>query len=503
MKSTVETLSPTRVRLAVEVPFDELTESLARAYKSIAGQVRVPGFRPGKAPARIIDQRVGRAAVLQEAVQDAIPRAYAQAVSANNLRALGQPEIELTKLDDGQTVEFTAEVDVRPEVTLPDMSALTATVQDVEVAQSDVEAQVESLRDRFAILRGVERPVAEGDYVSIDLIATVDGEEVEGGSTTGLSYQVGSGDLVPGLDEALAGMESGAAKTFSTELVGGDRAGQAAEVTVTVRSVKEKELPDLDDEFAQSASEFDTLEELRSDITERLTRVRLMSQVAEARDNVLEALLAATEVPLPESVVSGELEWRQQAIARQLEEIGTSLEDYLQHEGQTPEEHDAELRHSAEQAVKTQIVLDAVAESEQVGVSDAELTEHIIMQAQRYGMAPQQFAQQMSQAGNLPTLVADVRRNKALLAVVDAATITDASGRTVDVAAIRRQVVGPEPCDGASAEADAETDAVSGSAAHGDAGAGTLPTDSDAAGTRTDADTVGGPESATKADPSE
>jgi trigger factor len=442
VKSTVETLSPTRVRLAVEVPFDELRPSLDRAYKSIANQIRVPGFRPGKAPARIIDQRVGRAAVLQEAVQDAIPRAYAEAVSSNNVRVLGQPDIELTKLDDGQTVEFTAEVDVRPEVTLPDLSTLAVTVDDVEVTDEDVEQQVEGLRERFAILKGADRPVAQGDYVSIDLIATVDGEEIEGGSTTGLSYEVGSEQLVPGLDEALIGMAAGESKTFQTELVGGDRAGQTADVTVTVRSVKEKELPELDDDFAQTASEFDTLEELRADVRSRLVRVKTAQQIGEARDKVLDALLAATDVPLPQSVVSAELEWRQKTIEQQLESAGLTVEDYLRDQDQSREDMEAELRQSAERAVKTQLVLDAVADAQQVGVSDAELTEHVVMQAQRYGMAPQEFAQQMSQAGNLPTLVADVRRSKGLLAVVDAATVTDASGRTVDVAALRRELSG-------------------------------------------------------------
>lgn len=458
MKSTVETLSPTRVRFAVEVPFDELRPSLDRAYKTIANQIRVPGFRPGKAPARIIDQRVGRAVVLQEAVQDAIPRAYAEAVSSNNVRVLGQPDIELTKLDDGQAVEFTAEVDVRPEVTLPDLSTLTATVEDIEVTDEDIDQQVEGLRERFAILKGADRPVTEGDYVSIDMIATVDGAEIEGGSTTGLSYEVGSNQLVPGLDEALVGMNAGESKTFQTELVGGDRAGQTADVTVTVRSVKEKELPELDDDFAQTASEFDTLGELRDDVRVRLTRVKTARQIGEARDRVLDALLDATDVPLPESVVSAEFEWRQKAIEQQLESVGMSLDDYLRDENQTREELEAELRQGAERAVKTQLVLDAVADAQQVGVSDAELTEHIVMQAQRYGMAPQEFAQQMSQAGTLPTLVADVRRNKALLAVVDAATVTDASGRTVDVAALRRELAsgtegeGGKPVESAGAE---------------------------------------------------
>lgn len=457
MKSSVETLSPTRVRLAVEVPFDELADCLARAYKSIAGQVRVPGFRPGKAPARIIDQRVGRATVLQEAVQDAIPRFYVDAIQANNVAVLGRPDFELTKLDDGQVIEFTAEVDVRPDVVLPDLAGLTVGVADVAVTDSDVDEQVNALRERFAVLKGVTRPVATGDYVSIDLIATVDGAEVEGGSTTGLSYQVGEGDLMPGLDEALVGLDAGASATFGSQLAAGDQAGQDAEVTVTVRSVKEKELPELDDEFASSSSEFDTLDELRADIRQRLTRVSLIGQAAEARDKVLEALLAATEVPLPESVVSGEVEWREQSIANQLEEAGASLEEYLEHEGETREEHEAHLRQGAEEAVKTQIVLDAVAEAQQVGVSDAELTEHIVMQAQRYGVPPQEFATQVSQAGNLASLVADVRRSKALMAVVESATVTDASGRAVDVAAIRRQVSGATATDADQADGAEES----------------------------------------------
>lgn len=468
VKSTVETLSPTRVRLAVEVPFEELRTSLDRAYKSIAGQIRVPGFRPGKAPARIIDQRVGRAAVLQEAIQEALPQAYAEAVNANSVRALGQPEIELTKLDDGQAVEFTAEVDIRPEVPLPDLSTLSATVDALELPDEEVDQQVTGLRERFAILKGVERSVQTGDYVSIDLIATVDGEEIEGGSTTGLSHEVGSGDLVPGLDEALVGMNATESKTIQTELVGGDRAGQTADVTVTVRSVKEKELPELDDEFAQTASEFDTLDELRADIKDRLSRVKSLQQAAEARDKVLDALLEATEVPLPDSVVNSELEWRQQAINQQLEGAGLSLEDYLQREGQTSEELENELRESAERAVKTQLILDALAEAEQVGVSDAELTEHIVMQAQRYGMAPQEFADQMAKAGSLPTLVADVRRNKALMVAVEAATITDSAGASIDVEALRKSATaglqggGEEPTDEAP---EAASDGADGDAA--------------------------------------
>ena len=438
MKSTVETLSPTRVRLAVEVPFDELKPSLDKAYASIAKQVRVPGFRPGKAPQRIIDQRVGRAAVLDEAVQDAVPRAYSDAVRENDVRVLGQPQIELTKLEDGDLIAFTAEVDVRPEVTLPAYDGIAVAVDDAEVTDEQIEEQVSGLRDRFAVLKAADRPVADGDYVSIDLRATVDGEEVPGGSTTGLSYEVGGGSLMSGLDEALVGMSAGEERQFTTELVGGELAGRTADVSVTVRSVKEKELPELDDEFAQTASEFDTLADLRADVRERLTRVRALEQGAQARDKVLEALLAATEVPLPESVVQGEVEWRQHDIGHQLEGAGLDLDAYLSAEGRTREDFEAEVQTNSETAVKTQLVLDAVADAEQLGVSDAELTEHVIGQAARYGMSPQDFAQQLTQGGNLPALVADVRRSKALATVLERATVTDASGRPVDLSALRR-----------------------------------------------------------------
>ncbi len=441
MKSTIETLSPTRVRLAVEVPFDELAPSLDKAYKNIAKQVRVPGFRPGKAPARIIDQRVGRAVVLDEAVQDAIPRAYADAVRDNAVRAVGQPEIELTRLDDGESLAFTAEVDIRPDVVLPDVGAFSVTVDDVAVAEQEIDERLDALRERFGVLRGVDRPVAEGDYVSIDLLATIDGDELPGGSTTGMSYEVGGGDLMAGLDEALAGAVAGEQRTFRTELVAGEQAGRTADVAVTVRSVKEKELPELDDDFAQTASEFDTLDELRADLRTRLEQVKQLEQGVQARDRVLAALLAATEVPLPESAVQSEVEWREHDIGHQLENAGMSIEDYLGMEERSREDFDADLRGSSETAVKTQLVLDAVAEREQLGVSEADLTQHVVSQASRLGLSPQDYADQMAQAGNLSALVAEVRRGKALAYVLEQATVTDSSGRPVDLGALRRDAV--------------------------------------------------------------
>ena len=357
-------------------------------------------------------------------------------------------------------MSFTAEVDVGPEFTMPYYKSLAVTVDDVEVPDSEVDEQVGRLRERFAVLKGVERAVGDGDYVSLDLAATVDGEEVEGGTATGLSYEVGSGQLLDGIDEAIIGLESGGATTFTTALVGGEHAGRDAEVAVTVRSVKEKELPELDDEFAQTASEFDTLEELREDVRTRLAQVKGVEQGMQARDKVLEALLGAVEVPLPETIVTSEVEFRKHDISHQLEHAGLSLDQYLESEGKTAEEFDAELADAARNAVKSQLVLDAVADAEEVGVGNEELTSEVVRRAQDAQLQPQEFADRIVQSGQLPLLIADVRRGKALALVLEAAAIADASGRTVDLEALRRPLgvetveVGDD--DAAAAEGDAE-----------------------------------------------
>ena len=437
MKSTIEKLSPTRVRLAVEVPFEELQPSLDKAYRAIAGQVRVPGFRPGKVPARIIDQRVGRAAVLEEAVNDAIPQSYTAAVLEHDVRVLGQPAVDVTEVTDGEWLKFTAEVDIRPEVVLPEYEGLAVTVDDIVVADAEIDEQIDALRDRFALLTGVNRPVQTGDFVSVDLHATVDGEEVDGGSTSGLSYEVGSGGLVPGLDDVLVGMAKGDTSSLSTELVAGDSAGNTADVEVTVRSVKTKELPELDDEFAETASEFDTLDELRDDLRARLTRGKRLEQGLAARDKVLEALLAAVAVPLPESVVESEFEYRKASMREQLDRAGLALDQFLESEGRSAADFEAEMRSGSEGAVKAQLVLDAVADKEEVSVADGELTQEVIRRAQRAGVAPDAYVQQVVQGGQVPMLAADVRRGKALALVLERAKISDASGDAVDLESLR------------------------------------------------------------------
>ena len=302
MKSAVETLSPTRAKITVEVPFEELKSSLDEAYQAIAKQINVPGFRKGKVPPPVIDRQVGRGAVLDQAINEAVPRLYVEALQENELQPLAQPEIEVTRLEDNETLEFTAEVDVKPEITVPSYEGLEVTVDDVAVTDEEIDEQVETLRERFATLKDVERAAQDDDLVTIDLHATLEGEPVEGGEVSGYSYKVGSGDMLEGLDEAVRGLSAGEEATFSSQLLGGDLAGQDVDVAVTVTAVKEQELPELDDDFAQTASEFDTLEELRADVRTRLERTKRLDQAAAARDAVLEQLLDAAEIPVPEAV---------------------------------------------------------------------------------------------------------------------------------------------------------------------------------------------------------
>ncbi|WP_342660943.1 Trigger factor [Rhodococcus ruber] len=432
MKSTVEQLSPTRVRINVEVPFEELQPDFDRAFKALASQIRLPGFRPGKAPRKLLEARVGRGAVLEQVVNDAIPARYSEAVTANEVKVLGQPEVDITKLEDNVELVFTAEVDVRPEIALPDFSTIEVTVDPVEITDEAVEEQLLSLRQRFGTLTGVERPVQDGDFVSIDLSATVGGEAVPEASTTGLSHEVGSGQLIDGLDEALVGMSAGESKEFTTTLVAGDHAGDEAVVTVTVNSVKERELPSEDDEFAQLASEFDTLDELKADLRERVSRVKKVEQAGQIRDKVLDVLLETVEVPLPEAVVQAEIDGALHDAIHALDHDETKLDELLEEQGSSREEFDKDTRESAERAVKVQLLLDAIAEAEGTTVEQEELTERIFFQAQRYGIPPEQFIQQIGQANQLGAVYADVRRGKALGSVVDRATVTDTSGATVD-----------------------------------------------------------------------
>ncbi|WP_127504597.1 trigger factor [Actinoplanes solisilvae] len=437
MKSTVETLSPTRVKLAIEVPFDELKPSLQKAYREIGAQVQVPGFRRGKIPSAVIDQRVGRGAVLNEAVQEAIPQKLLEAVQEHDVKTLGRPDVEITEFADNEPLRFTAEVDVRPEITVPDLSTISVTVPAVEIGDNEIDEQINGLRERFATLKTVERPAAEGDYVQLDLKATVDGEEVPGGSATNISHEVGSKQLLPGLDEVLVGLVAGADANFTTQLVGGDFAGRDAEVEVTVRSVKDKQLPEIDDDFAQMASEFDTLDELKGDLRERLTKVKKVEQIYAARDEALKQLVEAANIPAPEGVVKDEVEGRKQAMTDQLERIGATLQDYLTSEDKTEEQIDQELTEAAQEGVRIQLLLDTVADAEDVQVSDDEFGHEIVHRAQRAQMQPQQYYDQLVQSGAAAAVFGDVRRGKALASVMEQVEMKDADGTVLTLDDLR------------------------------------------------------------------
>jgi trigger factor len=406
VKTDVEELSPTRVRLSVEVPFDELKPSLDKAYREVGRQVRIPGFRPGRVPPPVIDRRIGRDVVLTQAVNDAIPDLYAKAVAEGDVYALGQPEVEITNLDDGKELTFTVEVDIRPKFDLPDLSSLSVTVDDTLVTPDEVAERLAMLQDRFASLKGVQRPVEDGDHVSIDLSASVDGKPVEDAQASGLSYPVGSESLLDGLDEALIGMSAGDSKTFSSELAGGDLAGQEADVTVTVHSVKAKDVPGLDDDFAQMASEFDTLGELRADTRTQLERDKAMRQVIQARDLALDALLDQMDIPLPESVVADEISHNRESIEGQLSRAGASLDGYLEMTNQTEEQFEADLEQTA----------------------------YVTRQAEQMGVSPDRLAQQLADNNQINVAAAEVLRGKAMNLIAERVKVTDKSGNPVDIA---------------------------------------------------------------------
>ncbi|WP_343709927.1 trigger factor [Mycobacterium sp.] len=432
MKSTVEQLSPTRVRINVEVPFPELQPDFERAYKELAKQVRLPGFRPGKAPAKLLEARIGREAVLDQVVSEALPSRYGQAVTESDVRPLGQPKIAVTKKVYGQELVFTAEVDVRPAITLPDLSALRVTVDPVEVGDDDVDAELQSLRARFGTLTAVDRPAADGDVVSIDLSAGLDGEDVPDMATQGLSHEVGSGQLVEGLDEAIIGLSAGESRVFTTTMASGRHAGQQVEVTVTVGSVKERELPEPDDEFAQLASEFDTIDELRASLADQVRQAKRIRQAEAVRNAALDALLAQVDIPLPEAIVQAQVDRTLHQALHGLDHDEAKFAEALATRGSSREEFAADARSSAEKTLTTQLLMDALADDLDIQVTQNDLTERLVLTSQQYRVDPQQLLQYLQQNNQLPAMFADVRRGLTIAAVIEAATVTDTAGNVVD-----------------------------------------------------------------------
>ena len=418
MKSAVEKLSPTRVKLSIEVPFAELAPHIDGAYKSLSEKINIPGFRKGKVPSAMIDQRVGRAAVLDEAINAGLPTFYSQAAKDNDVLVIGRPNVEITELVDNEKLSFTVEVDIRPDIKLPNFSEIKIEVDDVKVTDADVDEQVESLRTRFGTLKTVDKVVAKGDFVTIDLVATKDGVELDGGVANDLSYEVGSASMIDGLDEAIIGLSKDGEKSFNTALVGMAE-GETGSVKVTVKAVKERELPPVDDEFAKLASEFETLTELKADLSKRLSRVKQMEQGAQARDLLVEKLISTIDIPLPAEIIEAE------------------VNDHLEKEGRLEDDkHRAEVNDEVKTTITREFLLDSIVKAEAIAVNESELTEYLVRASARYGMTPDQFIKEVSQAGQVTTMVAEVARAKALAQVLGRVKVVDKSGNKVDLEAL-------------------------------------------------------------------
>lgn len=417
--STVEQLSPTRVKLHITVTPEELKPSISHAYEHIAQDVQIPGFRKGKVPAPIIDQRVGREAVLEHAVSEGLDVFYREAVTANDVRIVGRPAAEIVEWpstkDFSGDLKVEVEVDVRPEFELPAYDDITIEVDAVETDEAAVDAELDKLRSRFGTLVTVDRPAKAGDFVELDLVATIDGNEID--RAEGVSYEVGSGELLEGIDEAVESLTAGEDTTFRSKLVGGDHAGEEAEVAVTIKAVKERELPEADDDFAQVASEFDTIGELRESLVERVSEQAVFTQGSAARDKLIEVLIEKADIPVPAKLVE--------------DEVHTHLEG----EGRLEDDvHRAEVTEASEKQFRTQMILDKIAEKHEVQVSQEELTQYLIQSSAQYGMSPQDFVNALQEGNQIPMMVGEVARNKALAVALGKVTVVDTNGKKVDLA---------------------------------------------------------------------
>ena len=421
MKTALETLSPTRVRLSIELDAADLAPSMDKAYGAIATQVNIPGFRKGKVPKAIIDQRVGRGTVLSEAINEAVPSAYEKAMVEHSLVPLGQPEFDISEEASVQALTFKAEVDVRPEFELPAFSSLQISVAEAKVPESQVEDQLDGLRGRFATLTPVDRACADGDVLLVNISGSHDGADVADLSGNALSYELGTDGMLPGFDEAVRGANAGEERSFTFTPEGGEWGGKELAVNVTVSAVRERHLPPADDSFAQLASEFDTIEELREDLRVRIGRVRVLEQAYEARNKVLDVLVDAVDIPVPENLIDAEV-----------------AEHFADGHGAGDVDHRLEVQRNARRSLIARMILDKVAETESVQVSDAEFTQWLISQAPRYEMTPQEFADRLVQSGSLPAALGEVRRAKAQSLVLERATVTDSAGNAVDIEAAMR-----------------------------------------------------------------
>lgn len=422
MKISVRNLEPTKVKLTVTVEPEELNPYLDAARKEIAKQVNVPGFRKGHVPGKIIDQRIGFAAVAGEAVNDAVPELYSKALDEKKIRPMAQPEFDVQDVpqsaNDETKLKFTATVERRPDIELPEIDGLEIAISKPEVKDEDVDKRLETLRQRFGTLVGVDRPAAKGDFANIDLTAEIDGETVD--SQEGVSYELGSNTMLDGLDEALDGLSAGEETTFEGTLEAGEHEGQKATVKVKVNSVKAEELPELNDEFASEASEFDTLDELKADIRKAAAQDAEGRQATEARDAFIAKLQEGLEIPVPKGVKANMVE-------EQLKGMTPDPE-------KATKEQKAQAEETVEKDLRDQMVLDALAEKLDVQVSQSDVFNFLAFIAQQYGMDPNNFIQAIIKNGQLGSAVQEVGRSKGLLAGMRAVKFT-ADGEVVDLSA--------------------------------------------------------------------
>lgn len=442
MPSTVERMSPSHVKVAMTVPFEDLQPAIDKAYKDIARSVNLPGFRKGHVPAALIDQRYGRGAVLQEAINAQLPDVYNAAIAENKLVPLAQPQIDIVKLEDGEVVELTAEVDVRPDFELPDVSDITVTVDPATVTDAAVNERLDLLRRRFATYNDLDRAAGVDDVVNIDLAASQGDVDLPEADAAGMTYVVGAGGLVDGLDKALTGLKAGEHKKFSTKLVGGDHAGEKVDVTVTVNKVQERVLPRVDDDFAQLVSEYDTADQMLDGLRDGLERMERLGQVGSARDKVLDAVIERTDFELPSNVLDDEVEARRQEIDDQLARAGLSVERYLQESedetAATPEEFWDDIAQRTQKNLRARLILDKLAEDEEgLTVTQEDLSEFIVAKAQEDGVTPDQEAQHMMDHNHLPEWMGEIRRSKALGLLVQRVSVKDTDGRKIDISNIR------------------------------------------------------------------
>lgn len=417
-KTNAEKLTPTRVKLTVAITIEDLTPHLKQAYTTLSEQVSIPGFRKGHVPAPIIDQRLGREAVIEQAVNSSLDEFYQAALAETDTRPMGRPTADVEQWldvkDASSEIILAFEVEARPEFTLPAYEGLKIVVDDAKIDDDAVEAELTKLRERFGTLKTVERAAATGDFVELDLVARIDETEVD--RATGVSYEVGAGNMLQGLDEAVETLTAGESTTFTSQLLGGEHEGRDAEVEVTVTAVKERELAEADDDFAQLASEFDTIAELRESLAEQAKQVAIFAQGRQARDAFTDTLIEQAGIPVSEELVEEE-------VHRHLEGEGRLDDDV----------HRAEVQESAAKQIQLQLLLDAIAEAEQVVPTQNELSQYIFQSAQQYGMDPSQFLQALGQGGQMGVIIGEVTRNKALAVALSKAAVVDQSGNPVDL----------------------------------------------------------------------